>query len=145
MLKTGKQMKLDLFKNYKITTGTVDNKNPKSMYVTISAWGEPKLNTEINYSEVIRKMNKEIKTKLYNHLDSTLFDTNRSIVDLDMRDSGINYNKKSYMSCEITLFKINSFKIQDKRIKDETKKIVTEIISEVFDTSNYFSFHKNKK
>ena len=31
MLKTGKQMKLELFKNYKITTGTIDNKNPKAM------------------------------------------------------------------------------------------------------------------
>ena len=32
------------------------------MYITISAWGDPKLSADINYSEVIRKMNKEIKT-----------------------------------------------------------------------------------
>ena len=145
MLKTGKQMKLDLFKNYKVTTGTIDNKNPKSMYVTISAWGEPKLDGDVNYSEVIKKMNKEIKSKVFSILDETLFDIDRTIIDLDMRNSGINYNKKSYMSCEITLFKINSFKIQDKRIKDETKKIVNEITSKIFDTSMYFTFHKYKK
>ena len=74
MLKTGKQMKIDLFKNYKILTGTIDNKNPKSMYLTISAWGEPKLNGDINYSDVIRKMNKQIKANLYSKLDKSLFD-----------------------------------------------------------------------
>lgn len=145
MIKTGKQMKLDLFKNYKVSTGTVDNKNPKSMYITISAWGDPKLSADINYSEVIRKMNKEIKTKLFAKLNQTLFDNNRTIVDLDMRDSGINYNKKSYMCCEITLFKLNSFKIQDNIIKEEVKKLVGEIIDGVFEQSDYFTFHKNKK
>lgn len=145
MLKTGKQMKIDLFKNYKILTGTIDNKNPKSMYLTISAWGEPKLNSDINYSDVIRKMNKQIKSNLYSKLDKSLFDYGRTIVDLDMRDSGINYNKKSYMNCEITLFKLNNFKIQDKRIKEEVKKIMNDVISEVFEKSEYFNFHKTKK
>jgi hypothetical protein len=145
MLKTGKQMKIDLFKNYKIVTGTIDNKNPKSMYLTISAWGEPKLNSDINYSDVIRKMNKQIKANLYSKLDKSLFDYGRTIVDLDMRDSGINYNKKSYMNCEITLFKLNNFKIQDKRIKEEVKKIMNDVVSEVFEKSEYFNFHKTKK
>ena len=62
-----------------------------------------------------------------------------------MRDSGINYNKKSYMNCEITLFKLNNFKIQDKRIKEEVKKIMNDVISEVFEKSEYFNFHKTKK
>ena len=108
MLKTGKQMKLELFKNYKITSGTIDNKNPKAMYVTISAWGKPKNDIEINYSDVIRKMNKQIKSNLFDNLNKTLFDSNRTIVDLDMRNSGISFDKKSYMNCEITLFKLNS-------------------------------------
>lgn len=145
MLKTGKQMKLELFKNYKITSGTIDNKNPKSMYITISAWGKPTSDTEINYSDVIRKMNKQIKTKLFNNLDNTLFDSNRSIVDLDMRNSGISFDKKSYMNCEITLFKLNNFKIQDKKIKEHIKDIISDIIEYVFDESEYFEFHKTKK
>ena len=145
MLKTGKQVKLDLFKNYKITTGTIDNKNPKAMYVTISAWGQPIDNGEIDYSYVIKNMNKKIKSVLFDNLDKTLFDTNRYIVDLDMRDSGISYNKKSYMNCEITLFKLNEFKIQNKRVKEEITSVVSKIISDVFDESIYFDFHKNKK
>ena len=145
MLKTGKQMKLDLFKNYKITTGTIDNKNPKAMYITISAWGKPKVDGEINYSDVIRKINKQIKSKLFDNLDKGLFEPSRSIVDLDMRNSGISFDKKSYMNCEITLFKLNNFKIQDKKIKEHITEIITNIIESVFDESEYFEFHKTKK
>lgn len=145
MLKTGKQVKLDLFKNYKITAGTINNKNPKAMYLTISAWGQPKDNGDIDYSYVIRNMNKKIKALLFGGLDKTLFDCNRSIIDLYMRDSGISYNKKSYMNCEITLFKLNDFKLQNKQIKEEINKITEEIVLEVFDKSEYFEFHKNKK
>ena len=145
MLKTGKQMKLELFKNYKITTGTIDNKNPKAMYITISAWGKPKVDGEINYSDVIRKINKQIKSKLFDNLDKGLFESSRSIVDLDMRNSGISFDKKSYMNCEITLFKLNNFKIQDKKIKEHITEIITNIIESVFDESEYFEFHKTKK
>lgn len=145
MIKTGKQVKLELFKNYKITAGTIDNKNPKAMYVTISAWGQPKDVNDINYSYIIKNMNKKIKTILFNKLDRNLFNVNRCIVDLDMRDSGITYNKKSYMNCEITLFKLNDFKIQNKKIKDEINKILENIILDIFEESEYFEFHKNKK
>lgn len=145
MLKTGKQMKLDLFKNYKITTGTIDNKNPKAMYITISAWGKPNIDGEINYSDVIRKLNKQIKSKLFDNLNNTLFEPSRSIVDLDMRNSGISFEKKSYMNCEITLFKLNNFKIQDKKIKEHITEIISNIIESVFDESEYFEFHKTKK
>jgi len=138
-------MKLELFKNYKITTGTIDNKNPKAMYITISAWGKPKVDGEINYSDVIRKINKQIKSKLFDNLDKGLFESGRSIVDLDMRNSGISFDKKSYMNCEITLFKLNNFKIQDKKIKEHISEIITNIIESVFDESEYFEFHKTKK
>ncbi len=145
MLKTGKQMKLDLFKNYKIITGTIDNKNPKSMYLTISAWGKPIVEGDINYSDIIRKLNKQVKSTLYENLDSNLFDINRTIVDLDMRNSGISFDKKSYMNCEITLFKLNEFKIQDKKIKECLNDITKDIIINVFDDSPHFEFYKSKK
>jgi hypothetical protein len=115
------------------------------MYITISAWGKPKVDGEINYSDVIRKINKQIKSKLFDNLDKGLFEPSRSIVDLDMRNSGISFDKKSYMNCEITLFKLNNFKIQDKKIKEHITEIITNIIESVFDESEYFEFHKTKK
>ena len=35
-LKKGKQFNLNLFNDFKITFGTVDNKNPKALYFTIT-------------------------------------------------------------------------------------------------------------
>jgi hypothetical protein len=145
MLKSGKQLKLNLFDNYKITTGTVDNKNPKAMYITISAWAKPKKNSEVNYSHVIKNMNKRLKSLVFENLDKNLFEQHRTIIDLDMRNSGISYYKKSYMNCEITLFKLNDFKIHNKQIKEELNKIINKIILDVFEESEYFEFHKNKK
>ena len=39
-MKRGKEVKLDINPNYKISVGTVDNKNPKSIYISLSAWGQ---------------------------------------------------------------------------------------------------------
>ena len=41
-MKRGKEMKIDTQHQYNIKSGTVDNKNPKSVYIQISAWGKPK-------------------------------------------------------------------------------------------------------
>ena len=40
-MKNGKKIKLDLNKVYKTNYGTVDNKNFKSTYITVSCWAEP--------------------------------------------------------------------------------------------------------
>jgi hypothetical protein len=145
IVKKGKQMKLELFDNYKIIFGTVDNKNPKSMYLTISGWGELINETEVNYSSIIRKINKDIKRKLYDTLNKNLFDANRTIIDFDIKESGLSRDKKSYMNCELTLFKLNDFKIQNKVIKEEINNLLINIISDIFEKNEYFTFHKNKK
>jgi hypothetical protein len=144
-MKKGKKMKLELSNNYNVVSGTVDNKNPKAVYLTISAWGEVQIdNTSLNYSNIIKNLNKSIRKLMYENLDNSLFDHNKTIVDLDMRESGIKYKKRSYMNCEITLFKLNDFKIQNKKIKESIADISTMIITDVFDNSIYFNFHKKK-
>ena len=40
-MKRGKEMKIETSYQYNIISGTVDNKNPKSVYIQISAWGKP--------------------------------------------------------------------------------------------------------
>jgi hypothetical protein len=143
--KTGKQLTKENYMNYNVVYGTVDNKNPKSLYLTISAWSELK-NPEItNYSACIRQLTKEIKTKLHNELDSNIFQVNRTIVDFDMRESGIEYGKRSYMNCEVTLFQKNSFKLQEKIIQENLDKISHNILCEVLDDATCFNFYKTNK
>ena len=50
-MKRGKEITLDINSNYKIKIGTVDNKNTKSIYINLSAWG--KLNNEDDRMEAL--------------------------------------------------------------------------------------------
>lgn len=144
--KTGKQLMVKNYENYKVLSGTVDNKNPKTLYLNISAWGLPLMDDdEINYNNVIRYITKSIKTELFNNLDRNLFIPNRTIVDFDMRTSGIIYGKRSYMNCEITLFQKHSFKLQEQEIQNSINEIAKNITQNVLDDNLYFSFYKNKK
>ena len=49
------------------------------------------------------------------------------------------------MNCEITLYKLNKFKIQNNLINDAVKSVTANVIAEVFDLNPYFTFHKTKK
>ena len=105
MKKRGKEITLDIDSSYKIRLGTVDNKNPKSIYINLSAWGQPMKKTEnINYNNVISNLRKQIKHNINSTIDINDFHHDKYIVDLDMRSSGISDEKRSFMSCEITLF-----------------------------------------
>ncbi len=142
--KTGKQLTTNDYMNYNVIYGTVDNKNPKSLYMTVSAWGQPKQQSNINYTKALRNITKGLKVVLHNNLDSKLFQVNRTIVDFDMRVSGIEYGKRSYMNCEITLFQKNSFKLQEKIIKDNLDVMLNTIVTDVLDNNIYFEFQKTK-
>ena len=51
--KKGKQLRIDNHANYNMIYGTVNNTNPKSIYVSISSWAKPIINDEINYYESV--------------------------------------------------------------------------------------------
>jgi len=144
--KTGKQLMVKDYTNYKVLSGTVDNKNPKTLYLNISAWGEPLSDDEnLDYNMVVRHLTKSIKSEIYDKLDTRLFFNTRTIIDFDMRTSGIEYGKRSYMNCEITLFQKNTFKLQEKLIQDSFDKLISNVINNVLDDNIYFKFHKRKK
>jgi len=143
--KNGKQLATKNYENYRVVSGTVDNKNPKALYISISAWGETLINEDINYGSVIRSISKDIKKMLSRNLNSNLFYTDRCIIDFDMRESGIVYSKKSYMNCEITLFQKNLFKLQEKNIQSELNDMTELITKEILEDTEYFRFTKTKK
>ena len=131
------------YTNYNVTHGTVDSQNPKSLYISISAWGEPKQSTDINYTNIIRSLDKKINQYIYSNLGSE-FVPKRSIIDLDIRESGIQYGKRSYMHCEITVFQSSENPKYSNNIKKEIEGVANKVIKEVFDVSEYFDFHKKK-
>ena len=146
MKKKGKEIKLGkTYMDYKVISGTVDSKNPTSVYINVSAWGEPTNDNVDVYTSIISSLKKDIKTHIFANLPLT-FNKQRTIVDLDMRESGIAYGKRSFMSCEITLQQ--NHRSDKLLLSDELKKTMAQItdnvIKEVFDKYPYFKFHKKK-
>jgi hypothetical protein len=146
MMKKGKEIKMGkTYKNYKVISGTVDSKNPTSVYINISAWGEPTEEDTEHYVSVISGLKKEVKKFVFNNLPMT-YNKNRTIIDLDMRESGIAYGKRSFMSCEITLYQNprGGKLLMSSELKKSMGEITDKVVAEVFDKYEYFNFHKKK-
>jgi len=142
----GKEVELIISDDYNVLIGTVDNKNPKSIYYKVSGWGEPLIDDDnIDYQKVINKLNKDIKKHTHSELDCDMFNCDITIIDLDMRKSGVCFNKKSFMCCEITLFQLNEHAITSNKIIDTSVELLSKILSSVFDKNEYFKFSKKKK
>jgi hypothetical protein len=146
-MKRGKEVKINLPYQYNVITGTVDNKNPKAIYIQISAWGKPKENGDSkNYDSIIKTKSKRVKKKLYEVLDNNNFYRDRSIVDFNMASSGIDYNKRSFMSVEMTLFKREPLlPVNSEEIKPILENISKKIINDVFEIDEDFKFYQRKK
>jgi hypothetical protein len=143
-MKRGKEIKLNLPYQYNVVSGTVDNKNPKSLYIQISAWGLPKTEHE-NYEKVLRKKSTRVKKTLFNSINNSDFYRDKSIVDFNMASSGISQGKRSYMSVELTLFKKDPLiPVNSEEIIPMLNNISEEIIKGVFESDEDFKFYKKK-
>ena len=147
-MKKGKELKLNAFKNYNIVYGTVNNKNPKALYINISSWAEPLVDDTINYTRVIKDFDKSIRQNIYNYLEENIvtpFMKDFTIVDFDIRKSGVRFGKRSYLSCEITLFMRNELPINSLLLTPKIDEVIDLIINNSFESSKMFDFHKKKR
>lgn len=141
----GKELKLELPFEYNVVSGTVDNKNPKSIYIQISAWGKPIEYVESSYESILKEKAKGIKKQLYNVVKEDFFYKKRSIVDFNMASSGIRKDKRSYMSVELTLFKKEPLlPLTSKNLLEEVSSISERLITEFFERDKDFKFFKTK-
>ena len=140
------ELNLNLLNNYKTKIGTVNNKESKSLYINLSAWGEiNNIDENTNYESVLRNLRKKIKQNLNNKLNEEIFHNNKYIVDLDMRSSGFVTTKRSFMSCEITLYQKKGLPINQIKLLNESKKLIYDVANNCLDNNNYFTFYKTKK
>ena len=143
-MKSGKQIKFNVHPSFKTNYGTVDSKNFKSLYTNLSSWSQP-IKEVGNWVRVVGLLKRDIKISLNEVLDNNLFKTDKNIVDLDLRTSGIELLKRSYISCEITLFLKVKENIRSQTIKDSVHKTTSHIINQNFRNNKYFNFLPNKK
>ena len=142
--KKGKKININTHANYKTISGTVDNANPKSVYVSISSWANPKIKDELDYDKVLSTINNKVRRTVSNKLNNDFFYGGRYIIDFDMKSSGIRYGKKSFMNCEITLYQKLKLKLNENNLQKELKNIIDDVIKEVFTENQYFSFEETK-
>ena len=142
-MKKGKSVRLNLSEKFKSTYGTVDSKNLKSIYINIQSWVCPKLELD-NWNRVVCNLSRELKHTVFDSIDTKIFKKN-SIVDLDLRTSGIGVGKKSFFNLEINLYLENSEDFKSFEIKNSVKKIVSDIYNTNINKNNFFEFTLTKK
>ena len=142
-MKRGKEIKLNLPYEYNVISGAVDNRNPESIYIQISAWGKPKNKEEEDFDSVIKQKSKKVKRKLFEMLDTEQF-LPKVIVDFNMASSGISYEKRSYMSVEMTLFQKEPLPVNSDKLLPTLNKISEKIITDVFEKDEDFKFFRRK-
>ena len=142
-MKRGKEIKLNLPYEYNVISGAVDNRNPESIYIQISAWGKPKNKEEEDFDSIIKQKSKRVKKKLFEMLDTEQF-LPKVIVDFNMASSGVSYEKRSYMSVEMTLFQKNPLPVNSDKLLPTLNKISEKIITDVFEKDEDFKFFRKK-
>jgi hypothetical protein len=142
-MKKGKSIKLNLYSPVKSTYGTVDSKNLKSIYINIQSWVSPK-NEHDNWNRVVCNLTREIKHSVFNSINTDIF-KDKSIVDLDLRSSGLNHGKKSFFNLEVNLFSNNELDFKSEEIKDNVKNIIKNIYKTNIIENKYFDFSSSKK
>lgn len=143
-MKKGKTAKIQNYNFAKVTYGTVDSVNLKSIYLNIQTWIEPKKECD-NWNRVVLNMSRAIKHSVHYSINKKVFEE-KFIVDLDLRSSGISVNKKSFMNLEINFFiKSNELDFKSKEIKNYLKEISNNVFKEIFYNNEHFSFHLTKK
>jgi hypothetical protein len=142
-MKKGKTSKLNIFDDAKCYYGTVDSKELKSIYLVLQTWVEP-IDDFDRWDRIIGEIKRQMLHTLLEVVDRTTFER-KQIVDLDLRTSGIQKNKKSFLNLEITLFvndKTTDFK--SLILRSKIKNILQAIYKDDLKNSKYFVLSKTK-
>jgi hypothetical protein len=143
-MKKGKTSFLQGFKTAKIVYGTVDSINLKSLYLNIQTWVEPIYECD-NWTRTVLNLSRSIKHSIYESINKQIFN-DKFIVDLDLRSSGLNLNKKSFMNLEINFYlSEEDLDFKGNEIKQSLQNITEKIFKDNFLNNENFNFYLTKK
>lgn len=100
---------------------------------------------EIKNGENIERALKTLKSKVIKTKQNQKIFQENSIVDLDLRTSGISHGKKSFFNLEVNLFTISEIDFKSNEIKDSVKQIVRNIFKNNIIENKHFEFSISKK
>ena len=142
-MKKGKTSLLHGFKTAKIVYGTVDSIKLKSLYLNIQTWVEPIYECD-NWTRTVLNLTRSIKHSIYKSINKDIFN-DKFIVDLDLRSSGLNLNKKSFMNLEINFYLTQEdMDFKGNEIKESLQHITKQIFKDNFLDNDNFNFYLTK-
>lgn len=141
-MKKGKTCKINGFRTFKSLYGTIDSQNLKSIYLNLQTWAEPKEDLE-NWNRVVSNMSRSVKHSVLENINKQIFDE-KFIVDLDLRTSGLQLKKKSFLNLEINLFIKEPMDFKSLTLKKYVKNLVKDVYGDVFNKNKYFKFYLTK-
>lgn len=142
-MKKGKTSKLNIFDDAKCYYGTVNSKELKTVYVVLQTWVEP-ITDEENWNKIAGLIKRQIQHTLLEVVDPISFEK-KQIVDLDLRTSGIQKNKRSFLNLEITLFIHDEFiDFKSLVLRSKIINIISSIYYDDLKKSKYFTLSKTK-
>lgn len=128
--------------------GTIDKKNPISIYLEIGTYITPNENFD-DYTSKIREIEKEGRTIVKNAISNTEGIKNDFIFVPDIADTRISYGKKSYISFQIHIGRvrksgdISTFKDIVTIMDSKWKPVYNGIVSAI--ENNGFACSKTRK
>jgi hypothetical protein len=125
-MKSGKYVKLSKKDNITLSYGSVNTKQLKSVYLRMQCWVQPK-EEDKNWDGVISLIRREVRLCAFHNINKQFF-KEHYIVDLDLRSSGILKDKRSFLSCEVTLFVKEQMDIKTQEFSGLMQDLATKII-----------------
>jgi hypothetical protein len=88
-------------------------------------------------------MTRSVKHSILENINKQTFDT-KFIVDLDLRTSGLQTKKKSFMNLEINLFLLEPLDFKSPKLKKQVKNLIKSVYGDVLSKNKYFKFYLTK-
>ena len=139
--KLGKEKTVKLNPNFRLKYGTVDALNFKAIYLQMESWVQP-INNEVDHKKSVSYLKNIAYNVIYNTINRNLF-SDRFIIDLDLRTSGMNVDRRSFMCLEVTLYVKDDTQFKSSKITNQSIELLNEMTLKL--ENNNFSFKTTKK
>lgn len=140
LVKLGKQIKVSTDDSFIVKYGTINALNPQSIFISLHSWAMPKHN--LRFDKKLKKLALTVKTKIYEDVNYDVFHQ-KYIVDFDLRSSGLQKNKQSFLSVEITLYPKLVVAFPSESYNIPIKRLIESLVSDIKKDIN-FTFSSKK-
>jgi len=142
LVKLGKQVKLPVNDQFTVKYGTINALNPQSIFVSIHSWATPKHN--LRFDKKLRKLNIAVKNKIHEEINYEVFHK-KYIVDFDLRVSGLQKDKQSFLAIEITLYPKDVIPFPSEVYGGSIEKMIDNLLSNIKKDRNFVFTDKKIK